>query len=1213
MEEPRAVGTTAIFSRSDAQNVVYQGSWVSSAKQTSVTVPGLATVLADNELYYWQVEVSYQNGASETSAPTPFVTAVGSGFASTNLTWTQKASVANLTRAKIAKEQGVEKAILSITATDTEAARRHVYNAYVNGTEIGVGPTRRAGNVVYYNSFDITSRLTAANNIIGLYSYSQAKNSGILMQLTYFYANGQKKVVYNSARDAARTQITPMDGVIYGSSNQSIGTSYYRELAQNLDITKFDFAWNTVNDFNTKPWSTPRKLSLTSGYKLAPSIVDNTIRRLKKPSSVTKNSDGSYTVAFDKEIIGDIRLTASTSAKRGIRITEGEQLAGGKAKYRMNTGNVYDEIWQFQGSNITFTGYSLRGFRYVTIYNYPGTLTASKISGVETLLPYDTSVSSFSSNDTMLNKVYALSKYSHTATTLDTVSDSITRERRPYEGDNLVYQSLSYGVSEDYLPVRNTWNWCLKNPSQYTEYRLMSIIGIYQDYLHTGDANYAATQYNTLKTMLATVRYSSSIGLVSRAGSTVDLVDWPRTELPNYNLNKVQYKTVINAVAAEAYKNMAELAKVTGHTADAANYANIGKTITNTLISKCYSKRTNTFYDGLASNGQIVTHHVVQNDYFALAYGIYSNQSMADAVAETIEKEGRQSSGSIYSAYFLYEGLVRSGHTDLAIRLLARTDSSDKRTYAAVLNKLGATIAPEAWDEASKSNMTYSHVWGAGGGAALIDGVAGAVPTSAGFDAYTVRVNNATLTSTNESVPTPRGSVTTSAKRSGRTMTVNVSAPYGGKTVLHVDGVTKLAQVQLDGRTVETPTIGNDGLKITVDGGAHAVTVVNPVAVNSTLADGSTVAPVYVGEKSSWVGRNTGLKSVALALDSSNLGGDVQTSVFSRSGSWSKYVAAGSAAATKDKSAITGVRFRLTGAAEKRYSIRYRVLDSTRGWTGWTKDGERSGVDASGAVLRAIQVTIVAKDTALPSDGRTVFITVADAANTGGKTLKGATYYFANSLKGGKADSVIVYGKPSDVTLVGDWDGDGKDTLAVRRGNTYYVKDSISGGKADKTIAYGRANDMVLVGDWDGDGKDTFAVRRGNVYYFKNSISGGQADRVIGYGKASDTVLVGDWDGDGKDTLAVRRGNTYYVKDSISGGEADTVVAYGRANDTVLVGDWDGDSSDTFAVRRGNTYFFKNTITSGVADVTIAYGRANDRVLIGDWNADGSDTLAVRR
>ena len=70
---------------------------------------------------------------------------------------------------------------------------------------------------------------------------------------------------------------------------------------------------------------------------------------------------------------------------------------------------------------------------------------------------------------------------------------------------------------------------------------------------------------------------------------------------------------------------------------------------------------------------------------------------------------------------------------------------------------------------------------------------------------------------------------------------------------------------------------------------------------------------------------------------------------------------------------------------------------------------------------------------------------------------------------------------------------------------------------------YGRVADEVLVGDWDGDGRDTLGVRRGNSYYLKNTTTSGVADIVMNYGRATDRVVVGDWDGNGTDTLGVYR------------------------------------------------------------------------------------------
>src|SRR5690625_476256 len=222
-------------------------------------------------------------------------------------------------------------------------------------------------------------------------------------------------------------------------------------------------------------------------------------------------------------------------------------------------------------------------------------------------------------------------------------------------------------------------------------------------------------------------------------------------------------------------------------------------------------------------------------------------------------------------------------------------------------------------------------------------------------------------------------------------------------------------------------------------------------------------------------------------------------------------------------------------------------------------------------------------------------------------------FFLTNSWRGGDADYAFMYGRHTDEVLIGDWDGNGTDSITVRRGKTYFVNNHPRGGPAESVFMYGRADDVVLVGDWDGDGVDTLAVRRGKTYHVKNSLRGGDADRVILYGRAEDDVLVGDWNGDGRDTFAVRRGKTYHVKNSLRGGDADVVFMYGKAGDLVYAGDWDGNGRDSFLVRRGKEYHVKNSLRGGPADVVMLYGRATDEVYIGDWDGNGTDTVGVRR
>ena len=114
----------------------------------------------------------------------------------------------------------------------------------------------------------------------------------------------------------------------------------------------------------------------------------------------------------------------------------------------------------------------------------------------------------------------------------------------------------------------------------------------------------------------------------------------------------------------------------------------------------------------------------------------------------------------------------------------------------------------------------------------------------------------------------------------------------------------------------------------------------------------------------------------------------------------------------------------------------------------------------------------------------------AAATTTGAVSGIGAQFFFSDGWHTTAATEVN-YGRSDDEFFIGDWDGDGVDTLAVRRGTRFHVSNGFSGGRADTVLDYGRLGDTVLVGDWDGDGADTFAVRRGNVYHLRNTLTGG--------------------------------------------------------------------------------------------------------------------------
>ena len=63
---------------------------------------------------------------------------------------------------------------------------------------------------------------------------------------------------------------------------------------------------------------------------------------------------------------------------------------------------------------------------------------------------------------------------------------------------------------------------------------------------------------------------------------------------------------------------------------------------------------------------------------------------------------------------------------------------------------------------------------------------------------------------------------------------------------------------------------------------------------------------------------------------------------------------------------------------------------------------------------------------------------------------------------GGPTTSFI-YGNPSDVPIVGDWDNDGSDTVGVVRGVSRYLRNSNTAGVADVSFDFGNTGDVQLV------------------------------------------------------------------------------------------------------------------------------------------------------
>jgi len=206
----------------------------------------------------------------------------------------------------------------------------------------------------------------------------------------------------------------------------------------------------------------------------------------------------------------------------------------------------------------------------------------------------------------------------------------------------------------------------------------------------------------------------------------------------------------------------------------------------------------------------------------------------------------------------------------------------------------------------------------------------------------------------------------------------------------------------------------------------------------------------------------------------------------------------------------------------------------------------------------------------------------------------------------GHADYTFSYGAEGDIPLLGDWDGDGIDTPGVYRpsNGSVHLTDQIppdgGAGLPELTFYFGTPGDEVFVGDWDGNGTDTLGLSRLGRIFLTNLNATSFGSDISWFGKPNDITVGGDPDGDGIDGLFLDRpeSSTVWFTDSLPDeGLAATNGSFyfGQSLDRLVIGDWDGDGVDSPGVFRplSSMVFLRNRLSTGFTDDSYWFGRSD--------------------
>ena len=270
-------------------------------------------------------------------------------------------------------------------------------------------------------------------------------------------------------------------------------------------------------------------------------------------------------------------------------------------------------------------------------------------------------------------------------------------------------------------------------------------------------------------------------------------------------------------------------------------------------------------------------------------------------------------------------------------------------------------------------------------------------------------------------------------------------------------------------------------------------------------------------------------------------------------------------------------------------------------------------------------------------DGRTDF-SVLRFPNVAPPGVAQSTFYNQNSTSGFQAAN---WGNANtDLPAPGDYDGDGRDDLALYRAGAAVGNNSAflilrSSDNTALLSTWGLNGDAPVARDYDGDGKTDVAVFRKGATVGSQATwlilqSSNSAGRIVPWGttgaangSTGDTPIPADYDGDGKFDLAVYRfgglapNNSYLILRS-SDGTASYQQWGNFTTDYILPGDYDGDGKADLCVARTGASTSTQVIwyilqSSNNQLRAFPWGITSDLPVQGDYDGDGRTDLAMYR
>ncbi|GAB3398863.1 hypothetical protein GCM10027515_04520 [Schumannella luteola] len=617
----------------------------------------------------------------------------------------------------------------------------------------------------------------------------------LLVQLEITYRDGRRQIIgTDSSWRAARGPITRSG--IYDGERFDL-----RELPEGWSRPGFDdAAWEPVRLL-------PRPAAELVAYDGPPVRVIEEVR----PQRIIRHDGGTHQFDFGQNLVGRLRLPASTMSPFGLRMRHAEVMQDGELSTRpLRTAEAFDTLSVATGPRTDETPswsprFTFHGFRYADVEGLPGDPSPEDV--VAEVIHSDMRRTGwFRSSDPLLERLHENVVWSMRGNFVDVPTDCPQRdERLGWTGDLQVFaptaaflydcsgllRSWLRDVAAEQRPSGAIPHFVPDVPELDLEIGFTAIWGdvaaltpwdLYEAF---GDRGMLAEQYPTARRWVEGLRSAADAdGLITGEFQFGDWLD-PSAPVDNALAAKADSNLLATAYYQRSAAILARAAAAIGETDDAREYAELAERVRVAFLDR-FSPAPGVLSDDAQASYAV-----------AIRFGLFGDDETARLagarLAELVRERGHLIGTGFAGTPAICHALADTGHLDDAYAMLMQTQSP---SWLYPVTQ-GATTIWERWDSltpngrVNDAGMTSFNHYALGAVADFLHRtVAGIAPAAPGYERILFRPRpGGGLESAGATLETPFGRASIDWRLTAEGCRVDVVVPVGASATLDLRAV----------------------------------------------------------------------------------------------------------------------------------------------------------------------------------------------------------------------------------------------------------------------------------------------------------------------------------------------------------------------------------------------------------------------------------------